>query len=718
MTGITPLHRSLARRLLETTLLLACAMPAAHAADALNGKSLYLNGPVSGGASCANCHSASPANNVSGILAAANNPSVISAAFARNAGGMGTLYNGKFTSAEVADLAAFIGNPNVTAAPVASLTPSSLPFGGITLGQSSGALSATLANTGTAALNIGTIGISGSAAADFASSGTCVNGASVAAGASCTVNVTFTPAAAGARDATLAITHNATGSSSGIALSGTGNAVPQATIGVSATSLDFGALVTGTDSPLRTITVSNSGQAALNFSGIALSGANAAIFTLGGTCATATPVAAGASCTVSVQARPVASGAFSASLALTSNASNGTATVSLAGSGAAAAPAASATPNPIGFGTHAVGGAAVTQQVALNNTGNVALNFTSIAVTGASAITIGSGGTCGTTLAVGASCNVPLTFTPAAAGSSSATLLARSNAADVSVPVTAIATTAPVGNPSMSDGGPFAFADTQVGQTSAARSTVLSNSGTAAFTIATLVLSGTDGGDFVLGGTCAVNGTISPAGSCTITASFKPTVAGARGGTLLLMTDGGNQFSVNLGGNGVAVAAAGALTLSPQSFDFGTVAIGGTAPTRRFVLTNSGNGALSLASIAFSGPFAGIADTGTCPAMPLVLQPGASCELVVRFTPTAIGASAGSAVIQGTSTSWTIALSGQGAAAAAPTPAPASNAGGGGCSAVRGGNDPMLAFLVVLAFGVLGWRRSRSRSRGAARRTA
>ena len=46
----------------------------AMAADALNGKSLYLNGPVSGGASCASCHGASPASNVNGILAAANQP--------------------------------------------------------------------------------------------------------------------------------------------------------------------------------------------------------------------------------------------------------------------------------------------------------------------------------------------------------------------------------------------------------------------------------------------------------------------------------------------------------------------------------------------------------------------------------------------------------------------------------------------------------------------
>jgi mono/diheme cytochrome c family protein len=87
----------------------------AQAADALNGKNLYLNGPLSGGTSCASCHGPTPAANVNGILAAANNPGVISGAFAANRGGMGSLFNGKFSAAELADLAAFIGNPNVTA---------------------------------------------------------------------------------------------------------------------------------------------------------------------------------------------------------------------------------------------------------------------------------------------------------------------------------------------------------------------------------------------------------------------------------------------------------------------------------------------------------------------------------------------------------------------------------------------------------------------------
>ena len=70
---------------------LAQAAQFAQAADALNGKSLYLNGPTSGGTTCSACHSANPAANVNNILAGANNPTVISSAFAANKGGMGSL---------------------------------------------------------------------------------------------------------------------------------------------------------------------------------------------------------------------------------------------------------------------------------------------------------------------------------------------------------------------------------------------------------------------------------------------------------------------------------------------------------------------------------------------------------------------------------------------------------------------------------------------------
>ncbi|NYE63065.1 cytochrome c553 [Duganella sp. 1224] len=698
-------------------LLLGLAWQAAQAADALNGKSLYLNGPVGGGATCASCHGPTPANNVNGILAAANQPSVISSAFAANKGGMGSLFNGKFSASEIADLAAFIGNPNVTASPAASLAPSTLTFSGANIGQASAPLSATLTNTGNAALNIGTIGISGAAAGDFAlAGGSCANGAAIAAGANCTVQASFTPTAAGARAATLTITHNATGGSSTVALNGTGNATPQATIALSAASVDLGKLLVGTPSAVATITVANSGQAALNFSGIAIGGANASIIALGGTCAVGTPVAAGGSCTVTVQATPASAGAIAASLTLTSNAANaasagGSVTVSLTGSAATPAPALTATPSAVAFGAQTIGTAAATQTVTLANSGNVALNIGSIGVTGSPAVTL-SANTCGSTLAVGANCVATVRFAPTVEGAVTASLAVASNAPALQVGITGTGTTQATAQPALSETGPIAFADTQVGSSADAHTTTLSNSGNAALKIATLTLGGTNPGDFVVGGTCAANVSVSSGASCTITTAFKPTAAGARSADLLLVTDGGAQFHLALNGNGVAVVVtAPSLSISPQSFDFGSVAIGAAAPTRRFTLTNSGAAAVTLSGATFSGPFAAVADSTGCAAFPFTLQPGAACDLVVSYTPGTTGASNGGVTLAAGGTTWNIALSGQGVAAA-PNAAP-SNRGGGGCSASQDVTDPTLTALLILSLIVIGWRHRRRNSGGA-----
>jgi mono/diheme cytochrome c family protein len=694
------------RRAAGALLLVGLATQAAYAADALHGKSLYLNGPP-GAVACASCHGPTPANNVNGILAAANQPSVISSAFAANLGGMGTLFNGKLSAADLADLAAFIGNPNVVAAPAASLTPASLTFSGANIGQNSGPLAATLSNTGNAALDIGTISIGGAAAGDFSlGGGSCANGASIAAGASCTVQASFTPTAAGARTATLTVTHNATGGSSAVALSGTGNATPQATISLSAASVNFGTLLTGSQSPASSITVSNSGQAALTFTSIALGGANAAFFTLSGNCATGTPLAAGASCSVTLAALPTSAGAFSATLTLASNASNGNAAVGLSGTAAAPAPALTATPSAIAFGTQTIGAAAVTQTVTLTNSGNVVITFTNISLAGSNTFTLGANN-CGATLAVGANCSVPVRFAPTAAGAVTSVLAVTSNAAALQVGISGTGTAQATANPVLSETGPVAFADTQVGGSAAVHTTTLGNNGTAALKISTLTLSGNQPGDFVLGGSCVANASVSPGGSCTITSAFKPTAAGARSADLMVVTDSGAQFHLALNGNGIAVVASTpSLTINPQSFDFGAVVIGSPTATSRFKLTNSGATALTLVGATYSGPFAAVAGSTGCAAFPVTLQPGAACDLVVGYTASSPGSSNGNVVIQSdvAGASWTIALSGQGSSATATPNATPSNRGGGGCSASQSGNDPMLALLVVMALLVIGWR--------------
>ena len=104
------------------------------------------------------------------------------------------------------------GTPSATL----SANPSSLSFGSQATGTTSSAQAVTVSNTGTAAASVSSIAASG----DYAQTNNC--GSSIAAGASCTVNVTFTPTATGTRTGAVTITSNATNSPTTISLTGTG----------------------------------------------------------------------------------------------------------------------------------------------------------------------------------------------------------------------------------------------------------------------------------------------------------------------------------------------------------------------------------------------------------------------------------------------------------------------------------------------------------------
>jgi hypothetical protein len=103
--------------------------------------------------------------------------------------------------------------------PAAAVSPASLTFGSQALQSPSAALPVTLTNSGGAALSIASITTSG----DFSQANTC--GSSLAAGANCTISVTFTPTQTGVRSGSLTITDSASTSPQVVALSGTG-AVP------------------------------------------------------------------------------------------------------------------------------------------------------------------------------------------------------------------------------------------------------------------------------------------------------------------------------------------------------------------------------------------------------------------------------------------------------------------------------------------------------------
>jgi hypothetical protein len=108
--------------------------------------------------------------------------------------------------------------PSGTGSPSATLStsPTSLTFASQAVNTSSSPQTVTVTNTGSAAASVSGITTTG----DFSQTNTC--GTSIAAGASCTVSVTFKPTASGSRTGNLTITSSAVNSPTTVALSGTG----------------------------------------------------------------------------------------------------------------------------------------------------------------------------------------------------------------------------------------------------------------------------------------------------------------------------------------------------------------------------------------------------------------------------------------------------------------------------------------------------------------
>jgi cardiolipin synthase len=219
--------------------------------------------------------------------------------------------------------------------PQATLSGTGLTFNGTSTGSTSAAQTLTLSNGGNGTLTIPSIAPSGINAGVFTESDNCAG--SVAAGASCTISITFSPTAASTTyTATLVVTDNAgniAASTQIASLTGisAAPAVPVPTATLSGTAIAFPTtLVTSTSAPLS-VTLTNNGNATLTITGIALGGTNPSDFTRTTTCGTT--LAATASCTITATFTPAAATSYTATITLTSSAASSPQTITLSGAG-------------------------------------------------------------------------------------------------------------------------------------------------------------------------------------------------------------------------------------------------------------------------------------------------------------------------------------------------------------------------------------------------
>ncbi len=189
-------------------------MAPAAAQDALRGKRLYLDTARVTGApvSCVDCHRALPPG-LFGIGSAANNPAII--ANALNSIPQMAPLRGRLTAVDIADVAAYIGNPSVpspvlrvvTNAPNGPVSSDRLDFGVVLPGQTSGRGNVRLANDGALPMQItSSVRIVGPHAAEYslADSG-CGPTTTLGPGQSCEIGITFRPGSSGERLRTAAV---------------------------------------------------------------------------------------------------------------------------------------------------------------------------------------------------------------------------------------------------------------------------------------------------------------------------------------------------------------------------------------------------------------------------------------------------------------------------------------------------------------------------------
>ncbi len=288
-------------------------------------------------------------------------------------------------------------------APV-TLSTSSLSFGTVTVGTTSASKSVTLTNHLSVALTLSPVTVS---AGFNIASNTC--GATVAAGGTCSVGVTFTPTATGAATGTLTFTDSAANSPQTVTLSGTGGAT-SSPVTLSASTLSFGAVTVGTTTAATTVTVTNHQSVSLSFTSIGITGAFAIATQhvrdrhrrrcqlLGGR-----------------DVQPTATGAASGTLTFTDNATNSPQKVSLSGTGSAPV---SLSTTALNFGVVAVGSASAGQAVTVTNASANAVAVNGIAITGDFADTT----TCTTSLPAGSNCTVTVKFAPTVGGTRTGTL--------------------------------------------------------------------------------------------------------------------------------------------------------------------------------------------------------------------------------------------------------------------------------------------------------
>ncbi len=304
-----------------------------------------------------------------------------------------------------------------------AFNPPTLIFPATNLALTSAAIPVTVENWGNATLNLSGLSISNGFEQLASGSNPCSASSALAPGINCTSALAFAPTTPGTLTGTLTVNSNSNNQNSSMVVSLSGQAMsgtPAASL--SATSLSFPNQPVNSLSSGQTLTVQNTGTAALAIATIQVSGADAADFVVSAsTCQSV--LAENASCTVTIKFEPPQSGTRTGMFTLTNSGANPILSATLTGVGTGGATPQIST-SAMQFGSQLVTSAGAAQSLTLTNSGVAPLYVYSATLSGpnSSDFWIDSS-TCGSSIAASSSCSFSISFVPTAAGIRTASLL-------------------------------------------------------------------------------------------------------------------------------------------------------------------------------------------------------------------------------------------------------------------------------------------------------
>jgi hypothetical protein len=318
------------------------------------------------------------------------------------------------------------------------------------------------------------------------------------------------------------------------------------------------------------------------------------------------------------------------------------------------------TPTLLDFKTVSVG-ISTYKSFKVRNTGIAPLTIESVSIPAASVFSVTPviDSTKPSILPPGSELTITVTYTPVD-GTSSASVLIKSDAADVTVDLNGLGV-APVLTSSVTSLG---FTSTDVGQ-SQTGNLRLTNSGTIDVTLNSLSgLSGT--GPFSLGNVPALTfpQTITAGNSLELFILFAPTEMGSFNSTINILTNNSStNQTISLSGSGIKPLLSTDLTTDPLTgitpLNFGSTSVGNTIQ-KTFNIKNSGNKLMTVNSLTVSGSSA--FSVKSTIKTPLLFAAGESLDVPLLFSPTTYGAYTGTLTLVSDGGNQTVALQGQGTA--------------------------------------------------------